>query len=1236
VQTTLLGLGIAIILAIVAALVAPFVVDWNHYRAAFETEASRLTGMSVRINGTIDARILPTPLITLRNVEAGETGQAPRLRAGRLELEVGLGPLLRGEIQASQVHLVAPQVSIGLDRSGAIDWPATAPSFRPEALSVSRFHVEDGDVTLTDAGSGSRLVLQKLSFDGDIRSLLGPFSGEGGFVAGGEPYSYRISGGRVEGAGGLKIRLGVDPLSYPLTTDIDGTLAVEHGRPKFEGALALARPAGAALLSGQRVMSDPWRAAGKIRATPAAVSLQDLAFQYGPDERPLNFSGKAELKLGAAPRLEGTVAALQMDVDRALADPDLTHRPPLLLVKSLLGGFVAAAKLPLPADVGVAIDAVKLGGAPIQSLHGTMHFSASGWSLNDIEFRAPGLTQVTVSGRLDDTAKGLAFNGPATLESADFDTLLAWLRGSSEQPSGQARTLSARGDVTIAGDRVAVDRLAASLDQENVEGRLAYAWAAAEHPATLDAELHAATLDLDALATLGKTAADYGLELPRAGSLVLDIGKATSAGVDARQINAHVRFDAGALQIDTLSVAELGGAALDVSGRIEDLLTRPRGQITLDLDARALAGLTNVVGKFAPRTADSLRGLADRLAPAKIRAALSVAPLAGTGSTAKVELSGQLGLMRLSLSGDATGAPSHLDESTVRLAGRLDADDGSAIAALFGLNHVFGVDQLPGSVTLSAAGPLNGDLQLEGQAAAGGFAATVRGALRLLGDKAPAGALQVQTSAADLGPLGQTLAGQPPGTAVALSARAAVAIAGADLSLTQIAATVGKASLHGRLNVDLSSPLAFDGDIDADQVDATAVSALLLGLSRAAPGAGTWSSQPLGAGAFTGMNGAVTFKLGRAVFTPALVAQDLKGVLHFHPAVIALDDIDGSLAGGHLTGDVAFRRNANALDAQGRIELAAADATTILAVDNKATDGKLTLKLQCDSIGGSPLDLLRTLDGNGTITVAGAHFSGLDASAFDAAMRAADRSDTIEAAKIQAVVSAAVQNGRLAVPQGNAAVTIAGGKVSIANATLPAQDGSELMLTGALDLATATIDLRATLKAQSTANALIRTPPELVVALKGPLGAWQRTLDTSALTSWLTLRAAELQARRLESIQANQRAEVLGPDIRLDSPSSIETAPPGGVLESSMPASASAAPGLGAPGFDRLQAAPPADKPIITHPRVDANAAPSPAPKPRPTPQSPSATMQVPPQRPPVPRPPAPQAPLDLLFRSQN
>jgi hypothetical protein len=1220
VQTTLLGLAIAIILALVTALVAPLVVDWNHYRTAFENEASRLTGLSVRVTGTIDARILPTPRIKLRNVEIGEAGQEPRLRAGSLDLEVKLGPLIRGEVQATEARLVTPQINLALDRSGAIDWPVATRAWHADDLSISRLHVEDGSIVFADAASGSRLMLQKLSFDGDIRSLLGPFRGEGTFVVGDEPYSYRISGGRGDADTGFKIRLGIDPSNHPLITDVDGTLTVDHGVPQFDGTIALARPVGAALSSGQRVMNDPWHAGGTIRATPAAASLHDVTFQYGPDERAVVFTGKADLTFGAQPHFDGEIAALEVDVDRALAAPDLTHRPPLLVAKSFVDAFVASVKPPLPGKLAVGIAGLTVGGTNVQSLHGVARFDATGWSLDGVELRAPGLTQVSLSGHVEQSDRGLAFTGPGALDSADADTLLAWLSGRGDTASAGVRTLRARGDVTIAGDRLAVAGLDATLDQDNVQGRFAYTWPttwpASDRPAIVEADLHATKLDLDALAAFAKSAVDEnGFAPPRQGSLALDIGKATLAGVDARTVKAQVKFDSGALQIEHLSVGDLGGAALDIAGRIDELSSQPRGRVTVDLNAGTLADLSRVLGQFAPQTADVLRRAGDRLAPAKLHGTLTVERTAAAGSTAKLDLNGQLGLMRVALNGAATGEPSKLGEANMRIDSRLDADDGTALATLFGLNGVVAVDQLPGRVTLSAVGPLNGELRVDGEASASGFTAAMRGAARLNGKEAPQGTLQgtfqILATAADLGPLQQAMTGQP-GNALPISARAAVSIAGTALSFTQIAIAAGKASARGRLAVNLASPVAIDGDVGADNVDGAWLASVLLGLPRQAQNTATpWSTQPLGGGAFAAMNGAVTFTLDHAAFTPALTASNLKGVVQFRPGEIALQNIDGGLAGGHLSGELALRRNADGLVSHGHIALADADAATILQTDKKIIDARLTLKADFDSFGSSPATLVRAAHGGGAIALADAHIAGLDPAAFVAAMRAADQSTAIELAKIQLAVNAALAGGHLAAPQGDAAMTITDGKVGVANMTLPAQDGAALSLTGALDLNSGAVDARATLTAPPPAHALIRIRPELAVMLKGPLAAPVRSLDVSTLTGWLTLRAAELQTRRLESIEANGRQDVIGRAVRPDFPI-VRTVPAGGIVEFAMLASASA-PTPGARGLDLLQTEAPAAG-------VTGSTAPN---KPRPAPQ---------PAQPPQTAGP----PLDLLFRPQN
>jgi uncharacterized protein involved in outer membrane biogenesis len=1233
VQTTLLGIAIAIILALVAALVAPLVVDWSHYRSAFEDEASRLTGLAVHVNGTIDARILPSPHIKLRDVEVGAAGREPRVRAAAVELDIGLGPLIRGEVQATQVRLLAPQIRLGLDKAGALDWPKPSSAFQADALTVSHLSVENGRVTLSDAASGSHFVLEKVSFDGDVRSFFGPFNGDGAFVAGGEPYAFRISGNRVGDDGRLKLRLGVDPADQPLTAEIDGLLGFHGGVPQFDGTLSLARLVGATLAGGARVMSIPWQLAGKISATPAAATLQDLAFQYGPEERAAAFKAKAALTFGDHPHLDGEISAAQVDVDRMLAAPDVTHRPPLVMFKSFLEGFMTAVRPPLPVAVGVAIEAVTVGGATLQSLHGHVRFDArqgsnQGWGLDDFAFRAPGFTTVSLSGRLGASSQGFMLDGPVSIESTDMKILVAWLEGRGDQPSGPAQTMSARGDVTITNNRFVLDRLAASLDQEKVEGRLAYTWAAGDRPAALDGDMRAATLDVDALTAFAKAAASDGaFEVPRDVALALDVGKATVAGIDARTVNARLTLNAGILHIDRLSIGDLGGAALDVSGRIDELSSQPRGQLTLDINASTLEGLTNIAGRYAPTLADSLRPFADRLAPAKIHGVLTIDRVGKVGSVAKLDLGGTVGALRLALNGEAAGAAAHAGAAVVRLTSRLDADDGGALVRLLDLDRLLAVDQLPGQMTVSANGPLDGDIRINGLAAAGGFSAAAAGTLHLHGE-APTGSLQLKASAADLRPLYRTMTGQANVTAP-VSLSAIVGIAGSDISVTDLAMTAGKSSLRGRLDLKMASPVGIGGEIAADEVDAATVAALLLGLPSAAPGAAKpWSPSPVGPGAFAAATGTVNFKVDRAALTPSLVARDLKGVVRFTPPEIALNDIDGKLAGGHLTAGLTFRRDPPSFAGQGYVELANANAAT-MAGNANAVDGSLAVKLQGESQGLSPDGIVGAFHGGGSIALTHAQFAGLNPAAFDAAIRLVDQSGAVDAAKIRAVVGAAMDNSKLAVPKADAEVTIAAGQIRVANATLAAQGGSQLSLAGVLDLNTAAIDAQMTLSGQPAVNALIDARPELSVGVKGPLAAPERKVDVSALVGWLTLRAAEQQTRRVESLEANRRPDVLG-NVARPAPPMLRFIPRGTTLEVSNHASATSPSGVN--GLDRLRSEIPA-------PAAAAPALPPPSPGPS-KPAVPGAAPGADKTSAAGAAPPAPQQSLrsffNSLFGSQN
>src|SRR5947208_15916570 len=91
VQTTLLGLAIAFIIALIAALVGPYFIDWNQFRPQFEAEATRIIGTPVGVGGKPDARLLPAPSLQLPSVVVGGGNDLGKVRADKPQLAFTLG-----------------------------------------------------------------------------------------------------------------------------------------------------------------------------------------------------------------------------------------------------------------------------------------------------------------------------------------------------------------------------------------------------------------------------------------------------------------------------------------------------------------------------------------------------------------------------------------------------------------------------------------------------------------------------------------------------------------------------------------------------------------------------------------------------------------------------------------------------------------------------------------------------------------------------------------------------------------------------------------------------------------------------------------------------------------------------------------------------------------------------------------------------------------------------------------
>ena len=389
---------------------------------------------------------------------------------------------------------------------------------------------------------------------------------------------------------------------------------------------------------------------------------------------------------------------------------------------------------------------------------------------------------------------------------------------------------------------------------------------------------------------------------------------------------------------------------------------------------------------------------------------------------------------------------------------------------------------------------------------------------------------------ADLRPLQQAMTGQP-GDAVPVSARAAVAVSGADLSLTQIAVAAGKAAATAGSTLNLASPVAIDGDVGGRQCRRRARHGVAVGPAAASAGQRRTVVEPAGRRRrFCRHQRRGDIQRRPCGVHAGADASDLKGVAQFRPSEIALDDLDGIWPAAIVSGTLTFRRNADGVVGHGQLELDRCRCGNISATDKKTIDARLTLKARLRQHR-------RNARGAGWRAAWRRHgraqrraSAGLDPAAFPRG----DARGGSEQGHRSGKNSAGRECGARHRPSRRAAGRCrdddhrrqdqrrqchACPRRTAARWRLPARSTS-----------TPLRSMRAsTLSAPTAASCLDPgTRPELAVALKGPLAAPARSLDISALTGWLALRAAELQTRRWNCSRPMAGREVIGRAVRPD------------------------------------------------------------------------------------------------------
>jgi uncharacterized protein involved in outer membrane biogenesis len=1210
VQTTLLGLAIAFIIALVAALVGPYFIDWNQFRPQFEAEAAQVIGAPVRVSGELDARLLPTPSLRLRSVMVGGPNDLGKVRADKLDVEFSLGDLMRGEWRANELTIEGLALDLGLDPQGRVDLLASSGRFNLGSVSIDRLNLT-GRVALHDAASHRTVELNDIAFSGDVRSLAGSLRGDGSFTSGGTRYPFRVSSGQLADGGGTRVHLNIDPGERPFAADLDGVLSFEARAPRFEGALTLAVPAPPKPKAGETAPT-PWRVTAKVKADDAKAQFEQIEGSIGNDEHALKFAGLGDIRFGASPQLHADLSARQLDAERfigndnskesAKGNPGASAEPVRLLpaLRKLMAGLPHP---PIPTQIEFSAEQIMLGGRPLQNLVANVHGDTADWTIDRLDLRAPGGTQIAFNAV---AAQSGSPKGTLSVDSSDPDVLISWLQGRGDVAYHSQRPLRLRGNVEVAPDHVSIDPLKAEIDGGAVEGRVALATPVAGGGSRFEAALRADRLDLDASAAFVRSLAGPKDDWPDQATVSLDVGHAISAGQELRPFAAKFGYTPKTVSLDRLNFGQPGGVTMDGAGNFDR--ADATGRLTLSAGAASLAQITALIAPFAPSFAARLDASGTPPGPARLKLALDTARSTDAPDRASAravldldapQLKGAITLTaKPQASAIRAGDLAAISRSEVSIESKLLAERGDSLLALLGLDHAVaagnGAVQFEGSVSGVFREPLRltariwgGSLDADAQGTAEPWAPT------------PKASVNLRVRSVNLAPM----FGLKPTDSAAQNVRlfSHVSLAGNKLSFDDIDSVAGSSRLRGHLALTLDQQSEVAGEVGLDALELAPAFALAIGA------AGHNTAEPLGAGLMKGWRGHVAFQALSGTLPGGLELRPFGGTVKSDGQSLTIDAIKGKIGGGDVSANIDTRPDANGMAVNARIELANVDGAALHYRGLKMPASRTSLQMTLASQGRSVAALAGALAGSGTVTLQSATIPGLDPRAFDVAIHASDSGQATDDARLRKLVEPVLSAGALSVASAQIPFTIRDGRLRVDATTLDA-DGAHAIASGGYDIPADQADVRVSLTSDAVGSPSSR--PEIQLFAAGSPDKLSRNLDVASLSSWLAVRAIDRETRRLDSIERGDPPQALPMSI----PPSTAALPPPAAAPSEQMLLEKPAPG-------------PDSRQLLSRPTTVAPAARPPAAPPVPAPAPPVVSQQAAPLPPPIEVRPTPGPP---------
>nr|WP_299502989.1 AsmA family protein [uncultured Rhizobium sp.] len=1136
----LVSLGGLLVVALFSALLAPLFVDWTNFRQNFEDRASVLLGKKVVVHGSVSARILPFPSVTMEDVTIGtDIDGTPLVQIARFSLDAELAPLLSGEARIFDMRIEEPKARIRLLPDGTMDWlRGSKPNIPARTVVLESVSVSGGEVEFIDQQSGRNRLLRDFDAKISARSLSGPWTVEGRASLDGEAAQFSLVTSPPQDAA-LPLRLKLDPETRPFDLVLEGALAFEAGRPVYKGrfesnwkvAENASQPGQAKPLPGPRVKGD-------FELTNERVAVPSYRLELGDPADPYVVNGEAKLDTGTRPEFLLTADGQQVDVNRLAGDgtKGKTSRSVATSVRQRLALLLAtAAEIPIPSVPGRAslkLPAIVAGDTVFRDIQLDVRPAGTGWTVDRAVAVLPGRTQVEAKGWLR-LAGAPSFDGELLVASTQPSGLATWISGKVDPAIRQLKSAGFSASVNLTSDLQRFEKLELAIGAEPLKGRVERE-SVAGSAASLSVDLTGDALDLDAARAIAVLLVGEDAEqhlLAERIAARLKVGTLSAYGVEGHDVDTVFSFDNGKIAIERLNVGDVSGAAIEANGAIGGTLLKPSGQGHIAISAQDPGPFLDLLRQRLPSN------------PLLPRLSASAAWYADSKLTVDVSLGNQDGGgLEAKLSGTSNGSriearynTSDLINTTVNakadISATLENDEAQILLGQAGLDPLpleigegglLGVTMKSGPSTASEAVVTytsnSTNLQAHGTLAA------ANSADMLDGDWA------VDFNSEDLGPYLLTLGSILPeiGTGLPVTLDAEIGLAKRQIAVKKLATEVDGNAVNATGTIDWQGdhPKA-SGSISMDRADLEWLAQTVLGPVRdPASGALLESALPKIAA-----QAEFDVELTAKRFAPGFAGTitEFAGKLSRKAGEIVLDDVTGQWLGGRASGRLSLANSEGAGFLQARLDLSGLDLAETLATLRTergiegagVAEGRFDATFVAEGSGNSVAELLRQSSGSGEIKLAKLTVPGFKLGIMAGLLSEADVLGTaINEEKVREIADGLIKSGSMQVADLSLPFAVTDGVVRVQNATVQT---SEAQLGGDLRLSLADGEIEAGVQVSLDAGeaALPGTDAGYRMILNGDVLSPTRSLDVTGLTNFLSLRAFEIERRRVETLQSN-------------------------------------------------------------------------------------------------------------------